>query len=230
MITGFSQDVMTQINAIKLKGGYITAQYTHELADSAYSMGIRDILHQLNLKGYGVFSLSEISSKIGHLDVKRGNHVRVFSYLSLAEISKKTDANVHSEKVQIQPKFEIKDHNASSAITTTSFQSQVQSQPQKLQADNPQAKMARDIMAQKDLDAAMNLLKAKKNVGQILAYGPFAKGTNLDEVYIAIFDRTTSAPLAVLSPTIDGKRSNLITKSEDTLSNYHGCKAIWISF
>ena len=85
-------------------------------------------------------------------------------------------------------------------------------------------------MTQKDLAAAMNILKAKKNAGIILDYGAFAKGTNIDETYIAIFDRTTSAPMTVLSPTVDGKRNNLITKAEDSLSNYHGCKAIWISF
>ena len=40
-----AQDVMEQINAIKLKGGHLTAQYSHEIADSAFSMGARDVLH-----------------------------------------------------------------------------------------------------------------------------------------------------------------------------------------
>jgi hypothetical protein len=76
----------------------------------------------------------------------------------------------------------------------------------------------------------LNALNAKKNMGQIIDCGPFSKSTNIDEVYIAIFDRNSAAPLAVLSPTINGKRTNLITKSEDSLSNYHGCRAIWFKF
>lgn len=232
-LTGNAQDVMEQINAIKLKGGHLTAQYNHESADSAFVFGARDILHQLNLKGYGVFTLSEIETKIKHLDMKRGTQVRVFSYLNLADISKKADAKVASETITIKPKFEVKEEK----IPTGSHQDSGQSTPssdrqqaQKALDDTPQTKMAQDIMAQKDIQAAMTILKAKKNAGLILAYGPFAKGTNIDEVYIAVFDRTTSVPIAVLSPTQDGKRSNLITKADDTLSNYHGCKAIWISF
>jgi hypothetical protein len=232
-LTGNAQDVMEQINAIKLKGGHLTAQYNHESADSAFAFGARDILHQLNLKGYGVFTFSEIEKKIKHLDMKRGAQVRVFSYLNLADISKKADANVASETITIKPKFEVKEENkptiphVDGAKLTPSSNRQ---NAQKTLDDSPQTKMAQDIMAQKDIHAAMTILKAKKNAGLILAYGPFAKGTNIDEVYIAIFDRTTSVPLAVLSPTQNGKRSNLITKSDDTLSNYHGCKAIWISF
>lgn len=239
-LTISAQDVMEQINKIKLQGGYLTAQYSHESADSAYSMGVRDILHQLNLKGYGVFTLSEISSKVGHLDMKRGNQTRVFSYLNMADISKKADTNVSSETVKIQPKFTVKEETpatpspqrvaAAEPTRVSPEPSHVSPQPQKVSADDPQTQMARDIMGQKDINAAMNILKVKKNAGLILGYGPFAKGTNIDDVYIAIFDRNTSVPIAVLSPTIDGKRSNLITKGEDSLSNYHGCKAIWISF
>ena len=96
--------------------------------------------------------------------------------------------------------------------------------------DDAPSRLARDIMAQRDIDAAMNNLKIRKNVGIVLGYGPFAKGTDIDRVYIAIFDRTTKAPLTVLSPVVDGKRTNLVTKVEDSLSNYHGCRAIWISF
>ena len=86
-LTGNAQDVMEQINAIKLKGGHLTAQYNHESADSAFAFGARDILHQLNLKGYGVFTFNEIETKIKHLDMKRGAQVRVFSYLNLSDIS-----------------------------------------------------------------------------------------------------------------------------------------------
>ena len=231
-LTCNAQDVMEQINAIKLKGGHLTAQYNHESADSAIAFGARDMLHQLNLKGYGVFTFSEIEKKIKHLDMKRGTQVRVFSYLNMADISKKVDANVANKTITIKPKFEVKEEKPNipyvdNAKLTPSFDRQ---ETQKALDNTPQTKMAQDIMAQKDIHAAMTILKAKKNAGLILAYGPFAKGTNIDEVYIAIFDRTTSVPLAVLSPTQNGKRSNLITKSDDTLSNYHGCKAIWISF
>lgn len=232
-LTGNAQDVMAQINEIKLKGGHLTAQYSHESVDSAYMMGIRDILHQLNMKGYGVFTLDEISSQVGHLDMPRGNMTRVFSYLNLAGISKKANSNTNKETTKIKPKFEVKEEHTTTSThqtPTTPAQVNVQPQPQKATADDPQTRMARDIMEQKDINAAMNILKAKKNAGIIIGYGPFAKGTNIDEVYIAIFDRTTSAPMAVLSPTTDGKRCNVITKADDTLSNYHGCKAIWISF
>lgn len=234
-----AQDVMEQINAIKLQGGHLTAQYSHEIADSAFSMGARDVLHQLNLKGLGKFTLDEILPIMGHLDMPRGNMVRVFTYLDMAKIQKKDNANGPRETITIQPKFDIIDNTGSTTRPTPPTPVQVQTQypqptqspvSQKVEANTPQAQLARDIMAQKDLTAAMNILKAKKNAGIILDYGAFAKGTNIDEVYIAIFDRTTNAPKTVLTPTTEGKRSNLISKEEDSLSNYHGCKAIWISF
>ena len=233
-VSGNAQDVMAQINAIKLKGGHLTAQYSHESADSAIAFGVRDVLHQLNLKGYGIFTFDEISSKIRHLDMKRGSLVRVFSYLDLSEISKKANANQPAETVKIKPKFKVKEENNTISNHPNNEQpttlSKIQPQPQSVQGDEPQSQIVRDIMAQKDVNAAMNILKAKKNAGIIIGYGPFAKGTNIDEVYIAIFDRETSAPVTVLSPTSDGKRSNLVTKADDSLSNYHGSKAIWISF
>ena len=233
-VSGNAQDVMAQINAIKLKGGHLTAQYNHESADSAIAFGVRDILHQLNLKGYGIFTFDEISSKIKHLDMKRGSQVRVFSYLDLSGISKKANSNQPAETVKIQPKFKVKEENNTISNHPNNVQpttlSKIQPQPQSVQSDEPQSQIVRDIMAQKDVNAAMNILKAKKNAGIIIGYGPFAKGTNIDEVYIAIFDRETSAPITVLSPTSDGKRSNLVTKTDDSLSNYHGSKAIWISF
>ena len=230
-IDGSAQDVIAQINAIKLQGGHLTAQYSHEVVDSAFLIGARDILHQLNLKGYGVFKLDEILPKMGHLDMPRGNMTRVFTYLDMSKIQKKDNVNASSETITIQPKFKVNDETVSSTRPNP-VQAQAIQQPQiqKMETNNPQAQLAHDIMTQKDLAAAMNILKAKKNAGIILDYGAFAKGTNIDETYIAIFDRTTSAPMTVLSPTVDGKRNNLITKAEDSLSNYHGCKAIWISF
>ncbi len=234
-----AQDVMEQINAIKLKGGHLTAQYSHEVVDSAFSMGARDILHQLNLKRLGKFTLDEILPYTGHLDMPRGNMVRVFTYLDMAKIHKKDNANAPRETITIKPKFNLKDNTGSTTPPTPPVPAQVQTQypqppqppvAQRVEANNPQAQLARDIMAQKDLTAVMNNLKAKKNAGIILDYGAFAKGTNIDEVYIAIFDRNTNAPMTVLTPTTEGKRSNLISREEDSLSNYHGCKAIWISF
>lgn len=233
-VSGNAQDVMAQINAIKLKGGHLTAQYNHESTDSAIAFGVRDILHQLNLKGYGMFTIDEISPKIRHLDMKRGSLVRVFSYLDLSEISKKANSNQPAEMVKIKPKFKVKEENNTISNHPNNAQpttiSKIQPQPQSVQSDEPRSQIVRDIMAQKDVNAAMNILKAKKNAGIIIGYGPFAKGTNIDEVYIAIFDRETSAPITVLSPTSNGKRSNLVTKADDSLSNYHGSKAIWISF
>ena len=236
-----AQDVMAQINAIKLKGGHLTAQYSHEVADSAFSMGARDILHQLNLKGYGLFTLDEILTKMGHLDMPRGNTVRVFTYLDMGNIQKKDNAGAPTESITIQPKFEVQGEQEVKEVTEVKEVKEVKevtevkdntlsANTQHLTPKTPQEQLAYDIMAQKDLMATMNILKAKKNAGIILDYGAFAKGTNIDEVYIAIFDRTTNAPMTVLSPSVDGKRSNLVSKEEDSLSNYHGCKAIWISF
>lgn len=231
-----AQDVMARINEIKLQGGHLTAQYSHEVADSAFMMCVRDILHQLNLKGYGLFTMNELLPKIGHLDVPRGGMFRVFCYLKMSDMSKKDDSNVQRERITIKPKFDVNESNDQSASAAAAIPLQPAPsapptpQQQRVEADVPQTKMAVDIMAQRDLTAAMNILKAKKNAGIIRAYGPFAKGTNLEEVYLAIFDRTTSVPLAVLSPTVNGKRTNLISKTDDSLSNYHGCKGIWISF
>ncbi len=228
----YAQDVMEQINAIKLKGGHLTAQYSHEFTDSAFAMGMRDILHQLIMKGYGLFTLEEIAPKVRHLDMRRGSQIRVFSYLDLSTINKKAVNGNSSERLIIQPKFEVnevKDNTPryDKVVPTPPI---VTSPSNNNLVNDPETSLARDIMAQQDINAAMNILKAKKNAGIILSYGPFAKGTNIDKVYVAIFDRTTSAPMAVLSPTKGAIRKNLLTKADDSLSNYHGCKAIWISF
>lgn len=215
-----AQDVMQQINAVKRAGGHLTAQYTHASADSAMAMGCRDILHQLNLQGYGLFSLDEVGSKIRHLQIPRGGQVRVFSYLKLTDVSKKRQTAAASSRIVVKPKFEVKEEKVEKKEKPAPVQ----------RLDDAPSRLARDIMAQRDIDAAMNNLKIRKNVGIVLGYGPFAKGTDIDRVYIAIFDRTTKAPLTVLSPVVDGKRTNLVTKAEDSLSNYHGCRAIWISF
>lgn len=225
-----AQDVMERINAVKQEGGHLTAQYSHESVDTAFLMGQKDILHQLNMKGLGLFQLNEIASKVKHLDIQRGNQYRVFSYLKLSDISRKADSNKQEEKLVIVPKFDVKDESATTthAVNNTHKTNDVQRVQQPTE-DLP-AQIARDIMSKRDHRAALDALNAKKSMGQVIDCGPFSKSTNIDEVYIAIFDRNSAAPLAVLSPAVNGKRTNLITKGEDSLSNYHGCRAIWFKF
>ena len=225
-----AQDVMEQINQVKLEGGHLTAQYSHESVDTVFLMGKKDILHQLNMKGLGLFKLDEIDSKVKHLDMHRGNQYRVFSYLKLSDISRKANSHQQEEKLVIVPKFDVKEESSTTThVANNAHKTNEVRNVQQPTEDLP-TQIARDIMNKRDHLAALNALNAKKNMGQVIDCGPFSKSTNIDEVYIAIFDRNSAAPLAVLSPTINGKRTNLITKSEDSLSNYHGCRAIWFKF
>lgn len=89
--------------------------------------------------------------------------------------------------------------------------------------------IVREIMAGNNAEEVWRMFNIKKQNGEIKGFGPCKNVSDIDAMFLSIFDGETQKPKAVLSPQKDGMRTNLVTNSPDDFSNYHGMYAIWFT-
>ena len=86
------------------------------------------------------------------------------------------------------------------------------------------------IMAQRDIYAVRDYFESCLKDRVIAGYGSPKQASGLDDKYLVMFGAETFEPTCVLSPVKDGEqRRNLLNGTEDSLSHYHGCYAIWFT-
>ena len=209
------QETMRQMNDIKLDNAFLKAQYTHAIEDSAYMMGAQDLTRQVTSQTGQHYTLAQLTPHFQKLTIKRGSSHMVLVYVRKSDISPS------------QPGVTLLDDKQKVQNTNEHLQPQQDAQTPPITM--PISGIVREIMAGNDAEEVWKMFNIKKRNGEIKGFGPCKNISNIDALFLSIFDGETQKPKAVLSPQKDGVRTNLVTNSPDDFSNYHGTYAIWFT-
>lgn len=213
-----AQDVLEQINEIKLNPQYAYGEATHEHEDSAFTAAVYDLIVNLENKLKQEVNEKIIEKKAKKLSRTRGSKVRVLAYLRMDEINTAPQVSLTPDNTTQQARPQ---NQQTSSMTESVNTSQVMPP-----ATNPAkqaiiASLVTDLMATEDIQSAVNILDTRKRDGSISAWTPYSKTKQPEEMHLLIFDKQYNIPVTVLSPQkANGKRDNLITNKEDSLDNY----------
>ena len=215
------QETMRLMNDIKLDNAFLKAQYTHAIEDSAYMMGAQDLTRQVTSQTGHHYTLAQLTPHFQKLTIKRGSSHMVLVYVRKNDISPS------------QPGVTLLDDKQKVQSNNAHLQSQQDTQPQQDTQTTPMTTpvpgIVREIMAGNNAEEVWRMFNIKKQNGEIKGFGPCKNVSDIDAMFISIFDGETQKPKAVLSPQKDGMRTNLVTNSPDDFSNYHGMYAIWFT-
>ena len=79
------QDVVTQMNSIKLDKSYVYGQATHENADTAYMEALNDLILSIEARTKEKVDVKQVRTKAQKLSRQRGNRVQVMVYVKVEE-------------------------------------------------------------------------------------------------------------------------------------------------
>lgn len=219
-----AQDVVEQINAIKLDPQYVYGEASHENADTAFMAAVFDLKMNLEVKLKTQLDPGMLKNKVRKLSRPRGKRVKVMAYIRNEDVLGIPPA---VPSIPAAPT----DEDASEGIVM--MPSQVpppppppvqtpQPAPSATTAATPRlASLVTELMDTEHLQEALMVLEGHKRRGTVPEFAPYAKANHPKDMYLLIFDREYNIPLAVLTPEKpDGKRDNLYKNSEDALSNY----------
>ena len=239
--------VMLKINEIKMKSateGYLTDQQMTDMpVDSALVWCASGILRQLG----GGYTMADIKPHLQHLVMPRGDKRLVFVYLKKDDLGAPSSTPVQPQTApKVEAKFDIvngkkvpKEPEAHkpnlSNVPQQPTSPSVAQGPGILPPPPPAptavervARMSGEMMSLPDGKTVVQYLNDMKQKGRIADFGPFGKATDLDHSYIILFTREApNAPIGILSPVKDGKRTNVQTGQEDSVETHSGCGAMW---
>ena len=219
-----SQDVLEQINAVKLDPEYVWGEATHEIADSAYEAA----LEELNLA-----ISSRIQRELDHRDLRkharrlqrpRGQRIRVLAYIKLSDVMKDAAPVTPPSTSSTKPTINV-------SVATPSQTPPPPPPPPAIPATSGKlGTLVGELMATNDLKAALLLLDERKSSGDIASWSPYSKTSHPEGMYLLIYDREYNIPLAILSPeNASGMRRNLSNNTEESLSSYQDKQAVCFS-
>ena len=229
-----AQDVVEQINAIKLDPQYVYGEASHENADTAFMAAVFDLKVNLEAKLKTQLDPGMLKSKVKKLLRPRGKRVKVMAYIKNEDVLSSPPA------VPAIPTAPT-DEDVSEGIVM--MPSQVPPPPPpSLQAPPPApapvapvshglSSLVKELMDTEHLKEAMMVLEGHKRRGTVAEFAPYAKAKHPKDMYLLIFDREYNIPLAVLTPEKpDGTRDNLYKNTEDSLSNYSDKIAVCFTY
>ena len=229
-----AQDVVEQINAIKLDPQYIYGEASNENADTAFMAAVFDLKMNLEAKLKTQLDPGMLKNKVKKLSRPRGQRVKVMAYI------KNEDVLSIPPAVPTTPTAPI-DEEASEGIVM--MPSQVPPPPPpSLQAPPPApaqvasttpglSSLVKELMDTEHLQEALMVLEGHNRRGTVGEFVPYSKAQRPQTMYLLIFDREYNIPLAVLTPEkSNGTRDNLYKNSEDSLSNYSDKIAVCFTY
>ena len=227
------QEVIQQINEIKMKAateGYLTDQQMTDMPeDSAVVWCASGILRQLG----GGYTMDDIRPHMKRLVMPRGDKRLVFVYLKKGDLGAPSSQPVKTQApTKVQAKFDIVDgKKVRKGEPRGAHESHETHKPHETKAVDRVAQLTAEVMTLRDGKTVIQYLKDLKQTGRIADYGPFGKAIDIDHSYIILFTREApNAPIGILSPVVEGKRTNLQTSQEDSIEAHSGCGAMWVMF
>ena len=224
------QDVVEQMNNIKLDKSYVYGQATHENADSAYMEAMNDLILSMEARTKEKVDVKQVRTKAQKLSRQRGNRVQVMVYVKVEEnASSPAAANI------AEPTANIAEPTANIAEPTATVEPSVKTSPQPAAASSINygenkrlAPLVKELMSVDNMEAVIYILNARKRSGTVADWAPFHEAEHPERMFVLVLDPQYNIPLAVLSPENDkGLRYNITDNNkEESLSLYKGHRAL----
>jgi len=222
-------DFVTRMNEIKMSGEYYTAHNRADTEEAAFEKCVKDIMVQLPP---GIYDEAFVRKNAMRL-TKPGGPCRVFAYLkkgTAPQKKKEMSQIVFKRDLQLE---EAEDNHEIKPRPDTPKPIAPKPEIKKAPTANADksllSRIVNDIQSRPTINNAYNSFNAKKDLGMVSAFGLLNSVSNIDNVYIVIYDATTQELISILSPIQNGSRKNLITDTQDSFSNYHGVNAFWFT-
>ena len=230
------QDVVTQMNSIKLDKSYVYGQATHENADTAYMEALNDLILSMEARTKEKVDVKQVRTKAQELSRQRGNRVQVMVYMKVEENTSSPAANNaptanHVEPATniAEPATNIAEPTANIAEPTATVEPSVKPSHQPAAAssinygDNKRlAPLVKEMMSVDNLEAVIYILNARKRSGTVADWAPYPEAEHPERMFVLVLDPEYGIPLVVLSPENDkGMRYNITDNNkEESLSLY----------
>ena len=237
------QDVVTQMNSIKLDKSYVYGQATHENADTAYMEALNDLILSMEARTKEKVDVKQVRTKAQKLSRQRGNRMQVMVYVKVEENTSSPAANIaaaanHAEPAAniaeptaniAEPAANIAEPTANIAEPTATVEPSVKPSHQPAAAssinygDNKRlAPLVKEMMSVDNLEAVIYILNARKRSGTVADWAPYPEAEHPERMFVLVLDLEYGIPLVVLSPENDkGMRYNITDNNkEESLSLY----------
>ena len=220
-----AQTPLEKMNSIKMSNEYIWDEYTHISPDTATIGAVRRLLLYIDVPEDRILAEDDIMGSVKFIKMKRSTLTRVFAYIS----KKNAQALVNGELTiaTSEPVAEIVTAGEDS-IAVISIDSVI---ADPLPAFQP-LPLAQELMAKSDFYAGFKYIQQLRDDGFVTGYGSLKDSDDIDNRYLAIYQKQTNRPVCVLSPVYSGdSRTNLVDGSADSLANYEDGNhiAIWFN-
>lgn len=232
-VTATAQDVVEQINAIKLDPQYFYGEASNENADTAFMAALFDLKINLEAKLKTQLDPDMLKNKVQKLSRPRGQRVKVMAYI------KRDDVFGTSQAAPSTPTEPSKENQLRANVM---IPTQTPPSPPSQQTPTPApalvapttpsiSSLVSELMDTEHLQEAMMVLEGHSRRGTVAEFVPYSKAQRPQTMYLLIFDREYNIPLAVLAPEKpNGTRDNLYKNTEDSLSNYSDKIAVCFTF
>lgn len=214
-------EITKQINSIKLRKDYITAESTAESSEKSYENArallelnieewVKSTKSSADIQGY----IAKSGNKILELKTMRGNRYRTFLYV------KKSDVMTFSEPKDIIVAA-VQKGDSASISADSSVGSQASASAGAYQPNAEERKM----LLVEESSMIETFIKQSTNIS---AYGKFKDMPQSGDCYLFVYNREGEVPAVLLRS--NARYVNVSNGKQDDIYNYKGCGAIWFQY
>lgn len=231
-----AQNTAREFAEMKLNKDYLceesTTQDPKQALENADLLLINRVNEYLAQNHPGTPLSPAVLAGIKHLTMLRGDHTRVLSYISIAEVTGGAPPAAPAPKSQPAP--------AAPEPTPAPAQPSQSSHPShnshNSQSSHPsslpqwQLEVIQELLKAKDIAEASSLLGFFQQIKKIKSFGIVTDCPDRDTVYWIVGNPAGGIKAALSPASPDGSRHNFSDGSSATLASFSGNPAIWFAF
>lgn len=231
-----AQNTAREFAEMKLNKDYLceesTTQDPKQALENADLLLINRVNEYLAQNHPGTPLSPAVLAGIKHLTMLRGDHTRVLSYISIAEVTGGAPPAAPAPKSQPAPA----PPEPTPAPAQPSQPSQSSHPSHNSQSSHPsslpqwQLEVIQELLKAKDIAEASSLLGFFQQIKKIKSFGIVTDCPDRDTVYWIVGNPAGGIKAALSPASPDGSRHNFSDGSSATLASFSGNPAIWFAF
>lgn len=239
-----AQNTAREFAEMKLNKDYLceesTTQDPKQALENADLLLINRVNEYLAQNHPGTPLSPAVLAGIKHLTMLRGDHTRVLSYISIAEVTGGAPPAAPAPKSQPAPAPSAQPVGCSELQRAASPASPSSPSPEGLNhkpsTSNPsslpqwQLEVIQELLKAKDIAEASSLLGFFQQIKKIKSFGIVTDCPDRDTVYWIVGNPAGGIKAALSPASPDGSRHNFSDGSSATLASFSGNPAIWFAF
>lgn len=239
-----AQNTAREFAEMKLNKDYLceesTTQDPKQALENADLLLINRVNEYLAQNHPGTPLSPAVLAGIKHLTMLRGDHTRVLSYISIAEVTGGAPPAAPAPKSQPAPAPSAQPVGGSELQQAASPESPSSPSPEGLNhkpsTSNPsslpqwQLEVIQELLKAKDIAEASSLLGFFQQIKKIKSFGIVTDCPDRDTVYWIVGNPAGGIKAALSPASPDGSRHNFSDGSSAPLASFSGNPAIWFAF